>query len=44
LEELRVATAEGAPTVGEVEGYSTDQELEQQASPFGQYQQKQAVM
>jgi diguanylate cyclase (GGDEF)-like protein len=44
LEELRLATTEAAPALGEVEGYSTDQELEQQASPFGQYQQKQAVM
>jgi hypothetical protein len=44
LEELRLASAEPAPVVGGVEAFSTDQELEQQASPFRQYQSKQAIM
>jgi diguanylate cyclase (GGDEF)-like protein/PAS domain S-box-containing protein len=39
LEEIRLASADGG-----TDGYETDQELEQQGSPFRQYQTKQVVM
>ncbi|HEY4378948.1 MAG TPA: EAL domain-containing protein [Acidobacteriaceae bacterium] len=39
LEELRLASAQGG-----AEAYENDQELEQQGSPYGQYQGKQIVM
>jgi diguanylate cyclase (GGDEF)-like protein/PAS domain S-box-containing protein len=43
LEQMRLPASQAA-LAGGVDGFSTDQELEQQASPFQQYQGKQVVM
>jgi diguanylate cyclase (GGDEF)-like protein/PAS domain S-box-containing protein len=44
LEEMRLPASEMNAAVDGVDGFSTDQDLEQQASPFQQYQGKQIVM
>jgi hypothetical protein len=44
LEEMRLPPPESASLTPGVGAFSTDQDLEQQASPFRQYQGKQIVM